>query len=65
MSSNSNKEIIDSDKRNSLDNATISERQTEEFCLELVESTSDSMYLVDENYRYLFINSQHLSRMGM
>ncbi|MGO9139365.1 MAG: PAS domain-containing protein, partial [Syntrophales bacterium] len=33
--------------------------------LELVESTSDSMYLVDENYRYLFINSQHLSRMGM
>jgi two-component system, cell cycle sensor histidine kinase and response regulator CckA len=65
MSSNSNKGIIYSDKRNSLDNAAISKRQTEEFCLELVESTSDSMYLVDEDYRYLFINSQHLSRMGM
>lgn len=44
---------------------TMSKRQTEEFCFSLVESTSDSMYLVDENCRYLFVNSQHSSRMGM
>ena len=48
-----------------MNNTTLPKRQTEEFCLSLVESTSDSMYLVDENCRYLFINSQHLSRMGM
>ena len=65
MSSKNSKKNIDDYKKNSLDNTTMSRRQTEEFCLELVESTSDSMYLVDENYRYLFINSQHLSRMGM
>jgi len=39
--------------------------QTEDACFALVESTSDSMYLVDENCRYLFINSRHLSRLGM
>ncbi len=31
----------------------------------MVESTSDSMYLVDENCRYLFVNNQHLTRLGM
>lgn len=31
----------------------------------MVESTSDSLYLVDKNCRYLFINSRHLSRLGL
>lgn len=30
----------------------------------LVESTEDSIYLVDRNYKYLFMNKKHLSRMG-
>lgn len=29
----------------------------------LVESTEDSIYLVDKNYKYLFMNRQHLSRL--
>src|SRR5208337_347186 len=65
MSLNSSKAITDSEKGKSLNNAPMSKRETEEFYLALVESTSDSMYLVDENCRYSFINSQHLSRMGM
>jgi diguanylate cyclase (GGDEF)-like protein/PAS domain S-box-containing protein len=31
----------------------------------LVESTDDSIYLVDSNYRYLFMNRKHLSRLGL
>jgi diguanylate cyclase (GGDEF)-like protein/PAS domain S-box-containing protein len=31
----------------------------------LVESTDDSIYLVDRNFKYLFINRKHLSRMGL
>ncbi len=31
----------------------------------LVESTDDSIYLVDSRYRYLFINTKHLGRMGL
>ena len=31
----------------------------------LVESTEDSIYLVDRNYRYLFVNKKHLSRLGL
>ncbi|MHA2344838.1 MAG: PAS domain S-box protein, partial [Candidatus Hodarchaeales archaeon] len=31
----------------------------------LVESTDNSIYLVDRNYKYLFINKKHLSRMGL
>ena len=40
-------------------------QQSEDAYRTLVESTSDSLYLVDENCRYLFINSQHLSRLGV
>ena len=39
--------------------------QSEDAYRALVESTSDSLYLVDENCKYLFINSQHLSRLGV
>jgi PAS domain S-box-containing protein len=31
----------------------------------LVESTEDSVYLVDQNCRYLFLNEKHLSRLGL
>jgi diguanylate cyclase (GGDEF)-like protein/PAS domain S-box-containing protein len=31
----------------------------------LVESTDDSIYLVDNKYRYLFMNKKHLSRLGL
>ena len=39
-------------------------RESEERYRCLVESTEDSMYLVDKNYRYLFINKKHMTRMG-
>jgi len=31
----------------------------------LVESTEDSIYLVDADYRYLFMNKKHAKRMGL
>jgi diguanylate cyclase (GGDEF)-like protein/PAS domain S-box-containing protein len=31
----------------------------------LVESTDDSIYVVDRNYRYIFMNKKHLSRLGL
>ncbi|NIP40178.1 MAG: PAS domain S-box protein, partial [Candidatus Aenigmarchaeota archaeon] len=31
----------------------------------LVESTDDSIYLVDRNCRYLFMNRKHLERLGL
>jgi diguanylate cyclase (GGDEF)-like protein/PAS domain S-box-containing protein len=31
----------------------------------LVESTDDSIYLVDRKYKYLFINNKHQSRLGL
>lgn len=39
-------------------------RESEEKYRSLVESTEDSIYLVDRNYKYLFMNKKHLSRMG-
>ena len=39
-------------------------RESEEKYRSLVESTDDSIYLVDRNYRYLFINKKHISRMA-
>ncbi len=39
-------------------------REGEEKYRSLVESTEDSIYLVDRNYKYLFMNKKHLSRMG-
>jgi PAS domain S-box-containing protein len=40
-------------------------RINEEKYRSLVESTEDSVYLVDRNCRYLFLNEQHLSRLGL
>lgn len=31
----------------------------------LVESTDDSIYLIDPEYRYLFVNKKHLERLGL
>jgi len=40
-------------------------QKSEEEYRSLVESTEDSVYLVDRDFRYLFINEKHLSRIGM
>lgn len=31
----------------------------------LVDSTDDSIYLVDRDFKYLFVNEKHLSRLGL
>ncbi|MCL0097374.1 PAS domain S-box protein, partial [Dehalococcoidia bacterium] len=40
-------------------------RESEEKYRSLVESTEDSIYLVDRDCRYLFVNNTHLSRIGL
>jgi len=40
-------------------------RKSEEKYRSLVESTEDSVYLVDRNCRYLFMNEKYLSRLGL
>ncbi len=40
-------------------------RRNEEKYRSLVQSTEDSIYLVDRDCRYLFINDRHLSRLGL
>ena len=40
-------------------------RDSEEKYRSLVESTEDSVYLVDRNCRYLFMNKKHLARFGL
>jgi diguanylate cyclase (GGDEF)-like protein/PAS domain S-box-containing protein len=40
-------------------------RNSEEKYRALVESTEDSIYVVDRNYRYLFVNKKHKARMGL
>jgi diguanylate cyclase (GGDEF)-like protein/PAS domain S-box-containing protein len=40
-------------------------QDSEERYRSLVESTEDSVYLVDREYPYLFINQKHLSRLGI
>ncbi len=39
--------------------------RSEEHYRSLVESTDDSIYLVNRDYRYLFMNKRHQSRMGL
>ncbi len=38
--------------------------EREEKYRSLVESTDDSIYVVDRNYRYLHMNKKHMARMG-
>ncbi|MBW2345989.1 MAG: PAS domain S-box protein, partial [Deltaproteobacteria bacterium] len=40
-------------------------QESEDKYRSLVESTEDSVYLVDRNCRYLFMNQKHLSRFGL
>ena len=40
-------------------------RESEAEYRSLVESTEDSVYLVDRNCQYLFMNEKHLSRLGL
>ncbi len=40
-------------------------RKSEEEYRSLVESTEDSVYLLDRDCRYLFINDKHLSRLNL
>ncbi|HXX54397.1 MAG TPA: diguanylate cyclase, partial [Thermodesulfovibrionales bacterium] len=40
-------------------------KSSEEKYRSLVESTDDSIYLLDRGYRYLFMNRKHLSRMNI
>ena len=40
-------------------------RKSEEKYRSLVESTKDSIYLVDKDCKYLFMNNEHLSRLGL
>ncbi len=40
-------------------------RESEEKYRSLVESTEDSIYLVDRNCAYMFMNKEHLKRFGM
>jgi len=40
-------------------------RKSEQKYRSLVESTEDSIYLVDRNSTYLFMNEKHLSRLGL
>ncbi|OGW28427.1 MAG: hypothetical protein A2X59_00475 [Nitrospirae bacterium GWC2_42_7] len=39
-------------------------RSSEDKYRSLVESTNDSIYLVDKDLRYLYINKNHITRMG-
>lgn len=39
--------------------------KSEEKYRSLVESTDDSIYVIDREYRYLFINKKHRARMGI
>jgi len=38
--------------------------ESEERCRSIVESTDDSVYMVDRSYRYLFMNRKHMARTG-
>ncbi|HAM49621.1 MAG TPA: hypothetical protein DCP92_02590, partial [Nitrospiraceae bacterium] len=40
-------------------------RENEEKYRSLVDSTEDSIYLIDRDYRYLFMNKKHLTRLGL
>jgi len=39
-------------------------REGEEKYRSLVESTNDSIYVIDKKYKYLFMNKKHMDRMG-
>jgi diguanylate cyclase (GGDEF)-like protein/PAS domain S-box-containing protein len=52
-------------KLEELEKITSDQRRLEEVYRSVVESTSDSIYMVDRKCRYLFMNNQHLSRLSL
>ena len=40
-------------------------KKSEEKYRPLVESTDDSIYVIDREYRYMFINKRHRARLGI
>ncbi len=49
-------------ERKEIENAL---KLSEEKYRSLVESTDDSIYLVNRNYQYMFMNKRHLERLGL
>ncbi len=47
------------------DRAENAMRESEQKYRSLVETTEDSIYLLDRNYKYLFMNKNHQSRIGI
>ncbi len=64
MSPDCDEAINYNEKKKSLNDTDMCKLKAQDAYLALVESSTDSMYLVDENCRYLFLNSQVLSRLG-
>ena len=60
VSENHAKSLLQEEKRR-----TDELRKNEEKYRSLVESTEDSVYLVDKSCKYLFMNEKHLSRLGL
>jgi diguanylate cyclase (GGDEF)-like protein/PAS domain S-box-containing protein len=61
-----NKMIENIDRENTeRKKATRTLRESEEKFRSLVHSTDDSIYVVDRDYRYVFINKKHLKRLGL
>ncbi len=54
-------ELLEIERRNTEKSLT----KSEEKYRSLVESTEDSIYLVDINCRYLFMNKKHISRLNL
>ena len=48
-----------------LKNAEYELKQSEEKFRSIINSTDDSIYMVDRDYRYLFVNNNHISRLGL
>jgi PAS domain S-box-containing protein len=48
-----------------LEKETSEHRRLEGVYRSIVESTSDSIYTIDEDCRYFFMNNHHLSRLGL
>jgi diguanylate cyclase (GGDEF)-like protein/PAS domain S-box-containing protein len=52
-------------KLRELEKITSDSRRLQDVYRSVVESTSDSIYVVDKECRYLFMNNHHLARLGL